>query len=222
MLISIFFAIIALLIFNQCINYINFKEENIINIRKRDKIFIFISFFLTFSLLRIDNKGLTLLLYYTFSFYLITTSYIDLKTKSIYSFLNISSLIIMILLLLPKIKYLNYKTIIVGLIIVSIFAFLNKGIMYILGHRIVGDGDIDLYFISALILSTKDFFYYVNYEYLFNNILFNKAFLLIMLSIFIGGISALFLLIIKKDKLNKTFAFAPAIAISSLFILIFI
>lgn len=222
MIYTIFFTIIALFIFTKCVNYINLKEENIINIGRRDKIFVFISFFLIFNLLSVDNKGLTLFLYNVFGFYLITTAYIDFKVKSIYGFINGISLMVMIILIIPKYKYLNYKAIILSLIIVSVFAILNKFIEYVLGNKPVGEGDIDLYFISSLILSTKGYFSYSMYDSLLTKVLLNRAFLLINLSIVIGGIAALFFLIFKKGKGIKSIAFAPAITIASLFILLFI
>lgn len=220
MMISLIITIVCFFLFNIFINFINYNEENIINIKVRDKIFIFISFFLIFRTIRIDNIGMTFFGYCLFALYLITTSYIDLKTKSVYTFINIICVSIIIIFIIPMVKDINFENLILGLIITFTFALINKIISYFVGVGIVADGDIEVFLISSLILSTKSSLYYSNE--LLSKIILNNSFLLLMFSIFIGGIVAIYLIVFKGKNGDQTSAFTPCIAIASLVILLFI
>lgn len=215
---EVIYSIVGIVLLELLITYININDRQNINFIKRDKILIFISFFIILRFIKIYNVGLLEFIYSLFAIYLIITAYIDLKTLYIYSIVNRVFLIIVAIAFLFTMDSINMKVFLIGIGAGVIIWGVNKFFSF------MGSGDIDIIFISTLVLSTKNILMIEEYSIIYQ-FLFNPITIMISFSIFLGGLFYLLKIItngLRILKENKEMAFSPFLAVSSFFVLIFL
>lgn len=128
---------------------------------------------------------------------------IDIKEQELSDFINITIALFAILKILFDLMQNGFSMAIISYILNAISLFVIYLLIAILSKGALGGGDIKLIGALGLFFSVNNFIK------------------LLQLPFLIGGVVALFLLMIKKANNKTTFPFAPAIILSSFLIAIF-
>ena len=209
---TIIFILLSLLIINITIKYINNNDDdvNIVIGVKGWSALVGVVSTSTFLLAARYNNSIEFYYFYALFIYLTITAYIDYKTTDIYSFLNYIMLGVSILFILINyiigndIKSLIHSIVYVGAISLGMSFF-----------KVWGAGDTEMFIAISGIIGVKGYVY-LGFQPITIGIV--NVFLATM----ILSVIALINILIRRYEVSKRVAFAPYIAFSSMFIILFL
>lgn len=208
----LFCLLIAILIMNYTIEFINENDDVNITINKFDWIFFVGIFSISTFLLsaRYSYRSINFFYFYILLIYLLITAYIDYKTTDIYSFLNYIMLgISFSFILLNWLNGNSIKPMIVSFISVSLISVLFSLL------RVWGWGDTEMLISISGMVGIKG-------SIIFDTISIPIGIFIMIFSTLILCIISIIKILLKRNKINDRVAFAPYIALSTMFIIIFL
>lgn len=208
---TIIFILLSLLIINITIKYINNNDDvNIVISLKGWSVLVGVVSTSTFLLAARYNNSIEFYYFYTLFIYLIITAYIDYKTTDIYDFLNYIMLGISILFIVMNyiigndIKPLIHSIIYVGIISLIMSFF-----------RVWGGGDTEMFIAISGIIGVKGYVY-LGFQPI------TMGLVNVFLATMVLSVISLVNILIGRYELSRRVAFAPYIAFSSIFIVLFL
>lgn len=208
---TIIFILLSLLIINITIKYINNNDDvNIVITLKGWSILVGVVSTSTFLLVARYNNSIEFYYFYALFIYLIITAYIDYKTTDIYNFLNYIMLVISLLFIVMNyimgndIKPLIHSIIYVGAISLIMSFF-----------RAWGGGDTEMFIAISGIIGVKGYVY-LGFQPI------TIGLVNVFLATMILSVVSLVNILIRRYELSRRVAFAPYIAFSSMFIILFL
>lgn len=199
----IIFTIIGIAAFYGALNIVKkFDKESSIEINKEIGIIILILISTTLLYLKYKLTIDFIFIYYL-SIYLIISAYIDYKTMYVYSNLNYITIIISIMYLLVRHNNLYMKYVVINVIIFLIFTMILSKL------KAYGGGDNEIFIAISIFIAIK--YQNIPLEALLINMLISDVLIIITNFKEIN---------FKKVRFNKSIAFVPSIAISTMILLL--